>query len=87
MLQLVTVRHGNEDGEDLLSRFGVEQRLELKADLEDSETVNDIRRYLYDAMSRHIDRISLDGALTQLAKNSRASFLCAKFLRVIARSC
>ena len=76
---LVTVR---DDDRRLVTRLNRAQKVELKADLADSETVADIRRYLREAMARRIDRISLDGALAQLAKNAQANFLCAKFLKV-----
>jgi len=79
---LVTVRDNDNDGGQLMSKLGVAQKFELKAGLGDAETVADVRRYLSSAMSSHIDRISLDGALAQLAKNAEANFLCAKFLQV-----
>ena len=79
---LITVRDDDDDRE-LLSRLNGAQKVELKADLADSETVADVRRYLREAMARRIDRISLDGALAQLAKNAQANFLCATFLKVL----
>jgi len=75
---LVTLRDNEHD----VSRLSSAQKAELKADVTDAETVADVRRYLRDAMSRRIDRISLDGALAQLAKNAQANFLCARFLKV-----
>jgi len=80
---LITVRDDDDDDRQLLSRLNGAQKVELKADLADSETVADVRRYLREAMARHIDRISLDGALAQLAKNAQANFLCATFLKVL----
>lgn len=41
----------------------------------------DIKRYLRDPMARLIDRISLDGALTELTNHSQGSFLAAYLLR------
>ena len=79
---LVTVRDDDDDHGQLVSQLGSAQKLELKAGLGDAETVADVRRYLSAVMSSRIDRISLDGALAQLAKNAEANFLCAKFLQV-----
>ena len=72
----------DDDGGQLVSRLDSAQKVELKADLADAETVADVRRYLRAAMTPRIDRISLDGALAQLAKNAEANFLCARFLQV-----
>jgi len=58
------------------------QTVELRADAADSDCVGDVKRYMRDSMSKYIDRISLDGALTQLAKNAEGNFLCAKLLKV-----
>ena len=71
--------------DDVVTRLdGARHVVELKADAAaDVETVADLRRYLRDAMAPRIDRISLDGALAQLANNAAANFLCAKFLKVI----
>lgn len=41
----------------------------------------DVKRYLRDPMARLIDRISLDGALTQLTNHSQGSFLAAYLLK------
>jgi len=82
---LVTVRDDDDDAQ-LVLKLNTAQKLELKADVADVETVADVRRYLRDAMARRIDRISLDGALAQLAKNAEANFLCAKFLKVCSTS-
>lgn len=83
---LVTLRDDDDEDTQLLSRLSGSHKVELKADVTDAETVADIRRYLRDAMARHIDRISLDGALAQLAKNAQANFLCATFLKVCYNS-
>jgi hypothetical protein len=56
--------------------------VELRADVGDAEVVGDIKRYLRDSMAKYIDRISLDGALTQLSKNAEGNFLCAQLLKV-----
>ena len=70
----------------IVGRVNSEQRRleksELRSDVADQETVSDIKRYLRDTMSKFIDRISLDGALSQLAKNSEGNFLCASLLKV-----
>jgi len=57
-------------------------KVQLKCELTDTETLADIRRYLRTSMTPHIDRISLDGALAQLANNAQANFLCANLLQV-----
>ena len=77
---LVTV--GDNDEGEMVARLSGARRVELKSDMKDAETVADVRRYLRDSMSRRIDRISLDGALAQLANNAKANFLCATFLKV-----
>jgi len=78
---LVTVGD-DEEGQQLVGKLDAAQKVELKADVTDAETSADVRRYLHDSMARRIDRISLDGALSQLAKNAQANFLCARFLKV-----
>ena len=42
-----------------------------------TDQMTDIKRYLREPMSAYMDRISLDGGLTQLAKKAQGSFLCA----------
>jgi len=79
---LVTLRDGDDEDRQVVSRLGGSSKVELKAEITDAETVADVRRYLRVAMTPRIDRISLDGALAQLAKNAEANFLCATFLQV-----
>jgi len=86
LYMLVTVRGDDDEDAQLMARLTGAHKVELKSDVTDAETVADIRRYLRDAMARRIDRISLDGALAQLAKNAQANFLCATFLKVCSNS-
>ena len=53
--------------------------LEMKYNSNDN--IVDIKRYFREPMSRFMDRISLDGGLTQLAKKTEGSFLCATLLK------
>lgn len=68
----------------LTQKLAVERirTVELRADAADADCVGDVKRFMRDSMSKYIDRISLDGALTQLAKNTGGNFLCAKLLKV-----
>ena len=71
---LVTVRNENQ----ILGLLDTAQVLELK---NNNDNLMDIKRYLREPMGRYMDRISLDGGLTQLAKKSEGSFLAAYLLR------
>ncbi len=76
MFLLITLRNENQ----LLSQCPNLQAFELK---NSPDNLMDIKRFLKEPMSPYMDRISLDGGLTQLAKKTQGSFLCAHFFRKI----
>ena len=54
-------------------------RMEMKFNSNDN--TSDIKRFFKEPLGRFMDRISLDGGLTQLAKKTEGSFLCAMLLK------
>ena len=57
--------------------------LEMKTS---SENLVDIKRYLKEPLGRFMDRISLDGGLSSLAKKTHGNFLCARLYASRLRS-
>ena len=57
--------------------------LEMKTS---SENLVDIKRYLKEPLGLFMDRISLDGGLTTLAKKTHGNFLCARLYAARMRS-
>lgn len=53
--------------------------LEMKPN--SNENSIDIKRFFREPLGRFMDRISLDGGLTQLAKKTEGSFLCAMLIK------
>jgi len=72
---LVTLTSDNE----LVSQLGGIQLIEVKGSSE--AMTSDLKRYFKAPMTELIDRISLDGAQTQLMQHSHGSFLCAHLIK------
>ncbi|KAK2151038.1 hypothetical protein LSH36_378g02053 [Paralvinella palmiformis] len=70
---LVTSRNENQ----ILSQLENARTVEMKLT---GDNLADIKKFLKQPMSKHMDRISLDGGLTQLVKKTDGNFLCAKVL-------
>ncbi|ELU08536.1 hypothetical protein CAPTEDRAFT_204790 [Capitella teleta] len=67
---LATTSDDNQIKSQLESAYSVELK-------NTQDNLVDIKRYLKEPLSPFMDRISLDGGLTQLAKKSEGNFLCA----------
>lgn len=67
---LVTTRDDNQ----VLDKLDTFRCFEMKTT---QDSMLDIKRFLREPMSPYMDRISLDGGLTQLAKKANGSLLCA----------
>ena len=70
----VTTRDDNQ----VLDKLDTFKVFEMKVT---QDSTLDIKRFLRDPMSPYMDRISLDGGLTQLAKKADGSLLCASLYK------
>lgn len=70
---IVTIVNNNQ----ILSNLDHVHTLEMK---KSSDNLVDIKRYLKEPLGKYMDRISLDGGLTQLAKKTGGLFIAAQVL-------
>ena len=67
----------SRNDEAIVSAISGAKVMEMKRS---NEALSDIKKILREPLGQHMDRISLDGGLNHLAKQTEASFLCARIL-------
>ena len=68
------------DDSRILEKFSNVEQIDMANSISLSENQADVKRCLRDGLNRFIDRISLDGGLSQLATKSEGNLLCARIM-------